>query len=68
MFLQVASAGRRVGLSPDGIRHAVRSGRLRVADKTDRGALLFDEQEVERFGREREARLAQRRQGTGEAA
>lgn len=60
MYLQTASAAQRIGITPDAVRHAVRDGRLRVADATDRGTQLYEEQEVERFRQEREARLRSR--------
>lgn len=52
-FLTPAEAARILNLSPDGVRLAADSGRLRVAAQTPTGRRLFLREDVERFKRER---------------
>jgi DNA-binding transcriptional MerR regulator len=52
-FLTPAEAGRILNLTPDGVRLAADTGRLRVAATTQSGRRLFLRDDVERFRRDR---------------
>jgi predicted site-specific integrase-resolvase len=52
--LMPAEAGRRLGLTSSGVKWLVQTGRLK-AFRTESGVHLFDEAEVERLRRRRDA-------------
>jgi hypothetical protein len=52
-FLLPADAAHLLGLTPAGVKLAVKTGRLRVAAKTRRGVHLFRLEDVETFRRSR---------------
>lgn len=54
-YLTVSDAALILGLSPDGVRKAVRTGRLDIAATTPSGMRLFSASEVQRFKRSRDA-------------
>jgi hypothetical protein len=54
-YLEVADAARLAGVCAATIKAAVSTGRLRVAAVTVRGSRLFDQREVERYARSRDA-------------
>lgn len=55
-YLTVGDAAVILGLSPDGVRKAVSTGRLSIAATTPNGMRLFSPSEIQRFKRSREAR------------
>lgn len=57
-FLEVADVAREVGVTTETIKAAVKAGKLSTAATTIRGSRLFARKEVERFKRQRLARLA----------
>lgn len=60
-FLTPADVGRLVGLTPAGVKVAVRTGRLPVAAFTLRGGRLFRPLDVQSFVAARQARSRQHR-------
>lgn len=60
-YLTVADAALILGLSGDGVRKAVRTGRLNVAATTPSGMRLFSASEVQRFKRARQLSRGGRR-------
>jgi predicted site-specific integrase-resolvase len=60
-LLEASAAARVVGIARETLLAAVRRGELRVAALTSRGTRLFVEDEVQRFTRARQERLARRR-------
>ena len=56
LYLTTADAARDAGLTPAGIRAAVRRGSLAVARMTRSGQKLFDPREVQRYAKARRKR------------
>jgi len=54
--LTIQDVARRTGLSAEGVRGAVRDGRLRVNVRTEGGIRLFTAEDVADFIRRREER------------
>ena len=54
-ILCTGSAAKILGLTPDGVRHLERVGKLRAAMKTDRGHRLFLKADVDQLAARRDA-------------
>lgn len=57
-LLSTADAARILDLTPNAVRAAAKTGRLKVAQETVGGIRLFRRSDVEAFAKAREERLA----------